>query len=160
MKDEIMKILLVYYSRTGTTGKVAKAIRDKVDCDLEELIDTVKRNGVFGYIRCGFQAVKKKHTVLKPLKHDPSKYDLVLVGTPVWAGGMSTPIRTFLHEHKGQLEKVAFFRTCGNIKYNPFDEMEVLCGKKPLGAMGIMEKAVKKGDYSTELKKFVENINL
>ena len=155
-----MKILLVYYSRTGTTGKVAKAIGDKIDCELEELIDTVKRKGFFGFMRSGFQAFKKKQTLLKPLKHDPSEYDLVVIGTPVWAGVMSTPVRTFLHDHKGRFEKVALFCTCGNIKYNPFDEMEVLCGKKALGAMGLEEKKVKKGDYSSELKKFIGKMNL
>ena len=160
MKDEIMKILVVYYSRTGTTGKVAKAIQAKLECELEELIDTVKRSGFFGYIRCGFQAARKKITVLKPMKHDPSEYDLVLIGTPVWAGVMSTPARTFLHEYKEKFDKVAFFCTCGNNKYNPFDEMEVLVGKKPLGTMGLTAKAVKKGEYSSELKKFIKKMDL
>jgi len=33
-----MKILVVFYSRSGNTGRVAEEIRDKLDCDIEELL--------------------------------------------------------------------------------------------------------------------------
>ncbi|MDY6965570.1 MAG: hypothetical protein SVM80_06305 [Halobacteriota archaeon] len=40
-----MKSHLVYYSRTGTTKKVADAISDIINCDIEEIVDTKDRSG-------------------------------------------------------------------------------------------------------------------
>jgi flavodoxin len=43
-----MKTLVVYYSRTGTTRKVAEAIAGILRCDIEEVVDTKKRSGILG----------------------------------------------------------------------------------------------------------------
>ena len=44
-----MRSLVVYYSRTGVTKKVAEAISRKLGSDVEEIIDQRDRSGPKGY---------------------------------------------------------------------------------------------------------------
>ena len=78
-----MKALVVYYSRKGRTKKVAETISNIISCDIEEIADTKDRTGLLGYIHSGRQAMKKKLTAIKNTEKEPSKYDLVIIGTPV-----------------------------------------------------------------------------
>jgi flavodoxin len=43
---ESKKILIVYYSRTGTTKKVAEYLRTMFSCDIEEVLDSKIRKGI------------------------------------------------------------------------------------------------------------------
>ena len=104
-----MKILVVFYSRSGNTGRVAEEIRDNLECDIEEIIDTKNRSGILGYLRSGRDAGNRKLTVLKDIINDPSQYDLLIIGTPLWGGHVSTPVRTYIHENQANFKDVAFF---------------------------------------------------
>ena len=84
-----MKALTVFYSRTGTTREVAESISQTLSCDVEEIVDTKKRGGPLGLLFSGRDASQKKLTVVRPPQKDPSLYDIVVIGTPVWAGNMS-----------------------------------------------------------------------
>ena len=104
-----MKKLVVYYSRTGNTHKVAEEITNGLECDIEEIIDTKNRSGPLGYIRSGRDAGNRKLTVLKDIINDPSQYDLLIIGTPLWAWHVSTPVRTYIHENQANFKDVALF---------------------------------------------------
>jgi menaquinone-dependent protoporphyrinogen IX oxidase len=80
-----MKILVVFYSRTDNTRKTAEEIASVLECDMEEIIDTKNRSGALGYIKSGKDASRRKLTVLKEIINDPSQYDLLIIGTPLWA---------------------------------------------------------------------------
>lgn len=123
-----MNTLVVYYSRTGTTKKVGEALTALLDCDSEELIDTKKRTGLLGFLKSGRDAAKKELTVLESLVHDPQLYDVVVLGTPVWGGTMSSPTRTYIETNKSKFNRVAFFCTQGGSD-NPrlFSDMAALC---------------------------------
>ncbi|MDP3065447.1 MAG: flavodoxin [Methanobacteriaceae archaeon] len=108
-----MKTLVVFYSRTGNTRRVAEEIQNSLDCDIEEIIDTKKRSGPLGYMKSGRDASSGKLTVLKDITHDPASYDLLIIGTPLWAWHVSTPARTYIHQNHTKFSKVAFFCTAG-----------------------------------------------
>ena len=65
-----MKPLVIFYSRTGWTKKVAENISKNLNCDIEEVVDHKKRNGLFRFITSGRDAMKKKTTVPKHLMLD------------------------------------------------------------------------------------------
>ena len=52
---------------------------------------------------------------ITPPKHDLSEYALVVVGTPIWAARLSSPVRTYLSQQRESLERVAFFCTQAGI---------------------------------------------
>ncbi|MGZ4919476.1 MAG: flavodoxin, partial [Halobacteriota archaeon] len=67
-----MKVLVVFYSRTGTTKRVGEALAEMLDCDSEELLDTQKRSGPLDVMTAGRNARAKKLTTLAGIKHDPA----------------------------------------------------------------------------------------
>lgn len=154
-----MKALIVFYSRSGITKKVSEKIRSSLSCDMEEILEPRGRKGFFGFIRSCYQAVFKKLSEIKEPERDLSDYDIVIIGTPTWAGTMSTPVRTYLTTEKNKIREAAFFATSGNGKEQRiFRAMEKLVGKKPVAALMIGEKKVKSGEHEKELKRFVKKM--
>lgn len=154
-----MQILVVYYSRSGHTRQIAQEVSKELKCDIEEIQDTVNWSGPIGWLNAGRQASSRALTKLQPIKNDPSKYDLVIIGTPVWAGTMSTPVRTYITENKEKLKKVAFVITEGGRgEEATFKEMEELCGKKAAATVFVKVGEIKKGEYSDKVKKFAQEL--
>ena len=154
------RTLLVYYSRTGTTREVAQEISTILACDVEEIVDTKNRQGVFGYLRSGFDAAFRRLTKLEPVRHDPASYDLIIVGTPVWNASLSAPVRTYLTMHRGQLKNVAFFCTYGGSgSRRVFRQMSEISGKSPLDVLDVREADVKRRTYVDHVKAFVSTVS-
>jgi flavodoxin len=154
-----MKTLVAYYSRTGRTKKIAQAISNNLGSDIEEIIATKKRSGPFGYLRSGREAMGKKLAMINGIKNDPSSYDLVIIGTPVWASTMSSPVRTYIHQNKNRFKNVAFFCTMGGSDFETtFSQMEELCEKKPIGSLYVEVMDVLKENYNDRIKKFIDDI--
>jgi flavodoxin len=154
-----MKTLVLYYSRTGNTGKIAEELADALGCDIEEIVDTVDRSGASGYMRSVYHAIMKKPTVLKEMKNDPADFDLVVIGTPVWNMKMSTPIRTYITQNQAKFNNVAFFATAsGNAFDGTFRAMEELIGVTPLGTLGVRAKEIKNNSYQSNLEEFIKEI--
>lgn len=152
-----MKTLVVFYSRTGTTKKVAQTITDILRCDIEEIFDTNNRDGALGYFLAGRDATLRRLTTFKPVQKNPAEYDLVILGTPIWAFTMSTPIRTYISENKEKFKEVAFFCTEGGSGgRSAFRDMEDLCKKKPLSLLELKTAEVIKEKYSDKVEKFIE----
>jgi flavodoxin len=136
-----MKTLVVYYSRTGITRKVGEEICRLIKCDSEEILDQKNRNSIFGYLGGGGDAAKQRLTKIGKLSRKIDDYDLLVIGTPVWAWNMTPAIRTFITENQDKLKKIAFFCTMGGSGgKNAFAEMEKLCGRKPLADLELTSR--------------------
>jgi flavodoxin len=157
-----MKSLVVYYSRTGNTKKVAEALASMLKCDIEELADkksSKSREGLFGYLRCCKEGMKKIMPEIEKTKNNPASYDMVIVGAPNWGSNMASPVRTYLAINKSKFKKVAFFCTMGGQSPGKtFIDMEEICSKKPVALLGLRASAVKKGDHMPKVKEFCEKI--
>jgi flavodoxin len=153
------KILVIYYSRTGTTAKVADAIAGATGADVERLMDTVDRSGFMGFMRSLFDAIRRRGTTLKPLSVDPALYEVVVIGTPDWGKSMSTPMRTFLETYKGRLRQVAFFLTDGKADHDAiFREMAALVGREPIACLGLPRDDVVKDRFAAKVETFVKSL--
>ena len=156
-----MKALVVFYSRTGATKQVAEALAESLNCDSEELIDTKKRSGPLGFLSAGKDAKAKKLTKLTDIKRDPALYDLVILGTPIWAGTLSSAARTYIANNKSKFKRVAFFCTHGGGESQQlFAEMEALCERRPVSILALQEKEVKTGAYQGKIREFVDGLQM
>jgi len=152
-------ILVVYYSRSGTTETVARAIAEATGAGVEPLVDTVNRGRALGFVRSVRDAASRRQTTLQPLSVDPADYDLVVVGTPDWGKSVSAPVRTFLAIHAGRLRQVAFFLTDGEAEHaRVFREMASLVGREPVAQLGIPHDEVDRGAYREQLAAFLESL--
>jgi flavodoxin len=151
-----MKCLLVFYSRTGRTKKIAELISTEMKCEYEEILDTKKRKGfIIGFINSGFAATREKLTIIKTIQKDPKLYDTVILGTPIWNKRMTPAIRTYITENKNRFKSVAFYCTMGG-KGGPqtFESMRKLCEKTPVSTLAITKKEIKNKLHLDKIKNF------
>ena len=149
-----MKSLVVYYSRTNITKKLAEDIAANINADIEEIISKVNYQGKIGYARGGNDAMRGKIIDLDDFKYNPEDYDVVYIGGPVWAGRAANPVISYLKQNEGKFKNVKFFLTAGSSGFESgFKQMEDF-SIKPLKTLALTTKEVKKDTY--DLKTFLD----
>lgn len=106
-----MKALVIYYSHDGNTRLVARAIAEAVGADTLELKPTkeVASQGFAKFFWGGAQVMMKRTPPLLPFDKQPREYDLLFIGTPVWAGTYTPPLRTFFSTMDPKGKQIALF---------------------------------------------------
>lgn len=108
-----MKKLVVYYSLDGNTRFIARKLAEKFQADLLELKPEkeIPKKEPFKHLWGGKQVIMSESPKLEDHGIQPDEYDLLLIGTPVWAFTFAPPIRSFLKEHQIKNKKVVVFCT-------------------------------------------------
>lgn len=153
----VPRILVIDYSRSGNTHEVAQAIASACGADLEQIQDVKPRNGLWGWIRSGREALRGTPASIRPTKRDPAAYDLVVLGSPVWAGHVSSPMRAYL-ERARELSRVAFFVTeggSGGVK--ALAEMTTLARQQPVATLELRANDIG-GDFRPKLGGFLSRV--
>ena len=152
-----MKSLVVFYSRTDITKKLAEEIAARTDSDIEEIIPKVNYQGKIGYARGGKDAITEKIIDLETVKYDPKDYDMVYLGAPVWAGKAANPLISYIKQNEGKFGNVKYFTTMGGSGFEGcLDQMEKYTGKKPLATLALSTKEVKKDLFEDRLVEFLK----
>lgn len=151
-----MKCLVVYYSRTGITRAVAHYVAEALGADVEDLIDTKNRKGPLGFVIAGKDAALKKFVPIEPPKHDPAGYDLVVIGSPVWANTMSSAVRAYLTEHGRNIRAAALVSTThtSGVAESQRDMRAMLPGEV-IATIGLRQKIVKRGEHLAAVDAFI-----
>ncbi|MFX0075923.1 MAG: flavodoxin family protein [Candidatus Hermodarchaeota archaeon] len=133
------KILIVYYSLTGSTRFIAETLVEPLEADILELKPLKELNPDSGkkFMWGGAQATMKKKPKLEEIEIDPLEYDLIVLGTPVWAWTINPSIRSFLSMFDLSGKKVALW-TCSAGSGNR--------------AMEQFKKALKKSDIIGQIR--------
>jgi len=153
--------LVVYYSLTGYTRQIAEAIAAAHDADLEVIKDTFNRDTGLGRIRSAIEGLLGLRSSITPPKHDLSEYDLVVVGTPVWAARLSSPVREYLSQQSASLKRVAFFSTQGGIGGKwALQNMAKVCGQWPIARMIISTRQLNTPVAEEKIAKFMSEIGI
>ncbi|MCD4827670.1 MAG: hypothetical protein K8Q99_07825 [Acholeplasmataceae bacterium] len=107
------KAIILCYSFEGYTLQMATFIKENLNIDLHEIkpLDELKSKGFYKYIWGGRQVVFKKKPELKPFDIDFDAYDLIFLGSPIWAGTFAPAIRTILEDGIFKDKEVAYFYT-------------------------------------------------
>ena len=107
-----MKSLVVYFSKGGNTRYVGQQIAEALGADVEEIVEEgVNRQGLIGWLLAGRDGMMKKKVKIKKPSVDAAAYDLVFIGSPVWAFNLAPAIRSYLNENKIVGKKLALFCT-------------------------------------------------
>jgi flavodoxin len=121
-----MKSLVVFYSLEGNTRLLADAIADAADAKILELKPKkgIRVGGFLKIIVGVFQVMFRRKPKVLPLEKNPEDYDLLFIGTPVWAGTFTPAIRTFFSDVNLNDKKIALFCSYAKDKGVVFDEMK------------------------------------
>jgi len=164
VRRKAMKALVVYYSRTGNTKRVAEVLVEalrqrKCDATLEEIVERKDRSGLLGWLRAGRDATLNKETEIEEMKNDAAEFDVVVVGTPVWAFTATPAVVTFLCRYGGKIKKAAFFCTLNSKgARRALARMGKVSGKNPIAEAAFYAKSIKKGEFVKEVEDFARSL--
>lgn len=105
------RILIAYYSFEGNTKFIAEALAKCLEADLMEIKPDkeIQSKGFSKYIWGGTQVVMGNKPKLVPFTKNINDYDMILVGTPIWAGTYAPPVKTLLEGNYIEGKKIAYF---------------------------------------------------
>jgi len=147
-----MKTLIVYYSLTGNVKFIAENMAKTIGADLLELKpkDKIDSKGFMKFLWGGKQVFMKETPALEVLNKNPDDYDVIIIGTPVWAWSYTPAFRSFFKENKIENKKIAFFCCHGGGKGHVFEKLkEALPNNQFIGEIDFLEPLKKE----TEMKK-------
>jgi flavodoxin len=152
--------LVVYFSRSGHCRRLAEEIAVTAGADLDVIREMRVRSGVFGYLRSAHEARQKKAVTISPTAKDPSRYSLVVLGSPVWAGNMCSPIRAYITANKSKLTRIALFCTQGGSGAEKvLQAMAELCEQTPVATASFNDSEVAQKLHREKLRKFIDEVS-
>lgn len=110
-----MKKAVVFYSLSGNTQAAAKEITEGIGADLIELklvkpFPTEKSKQL---ALGGMQAMFGMKPAIQELSKNIKEYDVLILGTPIWAGTIAAPVHSFLNKYQVLDKIVAVFTFSG-----------------------------------------------
>ncbi|NKF23590.1 flavodoxin family protein [Solimonas marina] len=148
------KQLVVFYSRTGATRRLAHRLAERLDADVEEIFELHPRRGI---LRCVFDALSGHEPDIAAPLFKASDYERVIVGSPVWAGRVASPVRSYLVAYSETFREVSFFCTCYRHGFSAFADMASLCDRLPRATLMVLASATDVG-ASVALDGFVRQL--
>ncbi|MBU1124629.1 MAG: NAD(P)H-dependent oxidoreductase [Candidatus Omnitrophica bacterium] len=149
-----MKSVIIYYSFSGNTRKVAEVLEAHLRTKGEvELIGLKPTQETKAFLAQCAQALRRVRTELEPVKFDLSEYKGIFLGTPVWAFAPVPALNTFLDKCEGVNGKhVTLFTTYGSGTGNQkcLDSMQNALTKKGVSnfsRFSIQQFKVKDNDF-------------
>jgi len=156
-----MRACIVYYSATGNTRALAEAAARLSGADIVEVRDEEDYSKVMMYLKGAPRARRGEAARIEPAAIDVGGYDLVAVGTPVWAfrpTPAANAIVAALQNCEGK-QAVAFATSGGA----PGDTVGVLKarmeerGMKVVGTFHASDKEVKRGEGADALARLISS---
>lgn len=126
---EDSKKLIVYYTYTGHTKIIAEYIQKKLNCDILELKPVVPYSTNYQQVVDEEQNNSSSNEMpqIEKINVDLTKYNEIILGSPVWWYTITPVIRTFLKENDLSDKKVVPFATNAGWLGQTFEEVKKLC---------------------------------
>lgn len=103
--------LVVFFSRTGYTKKLAYEIADAKGADIYEVKTTEKVSGNAGFWWCGRFGMHRWGMNIEEPNIDFSQYKEIVLCSPVWVFALSAPMRQFCKNNSGKIHNVSYVLT-------------------------------------------------
>lgn len=100
--------LVVYFSRMGYVKTVAYRVANESGADILEIKSPEKTDGTLGFWWCGRFGMHRWDMPIEDIPVDLSAYNEVTVCSPIWVFSLSAPIRSFLRQAKGKINKINY----------------------------------------------------
>lgn len=156
-----MKSIIVYFSLTGNTKKLGVKIyeilkKENFKPELFEIEIKEKHN----FIRNCIDAIKKRTVQIEKIPLI-EKFDLIFIGSPVWAGSITPAVRSFIKETDFSGKDVFLFTTYGSglLKEKAMKEFEEMVKEKNGKIIGKIEiKGKKIEEEKEEIEKCLKEL--
>lgn len=110
------EVLVVYYTRTGNSQRLAEEISIKLHGIKDQIKSENKYKGISGFIKGGFRAVRKKEDDIT-YKKNPEDYRVVVIVSPIWASNIPPAVRRYIKKNVNKMKNYSFIIN-GGLKEN------------------------------------------
>lgn len=97
------KTLVVYFSRMGYTKKYAYQVENDNKCALLELTTKETTKFTKGFWWCGRFGMHEWPMLIDEINIDLSKFDKIIICSPIWVFKVCGPIRDFCNKYKDKI---------------------------------------------------------
>ena len=154
------KPLLITFSRSGNTRRVAAQLARPLDAEAEEIRDLIPHTGLIGFLRAGYEALSHRPSPIARSTHDPQNRPLLGIGTPNWAGNAASPVLAWLKRHEGRIGPYAVLVTQGGSGGEKVvDQIEGLIGHPPLARLIVSEPDLASGHDKLMTEDFLHRLH-
>ena len=110
------KVLVLYYSQTGTTQIVAEELQKQLGADIERIEAVNPYDGDFGATieRSSKERESGEVPEIKPIQANLAHYDVIFLGYPIWFGTYAMPVATLVKENDFAGKTIVPFCTFGS----------------------------------------------
>lgn len=158
-----MKSIVIYYSYSGNTRKVAEKIQRKLKSDIAEIETVEPYTGSYDdVVNQGQQEINSGFMPkIKPVNVDLSQYDTVILGTPVWWYTFAPAMKTFLETADLSRKNVYPFATNGGWIGHTFKDFTKAClGANVQPGMNIRFNENKQLTSDSDIEKWMDGFSL
>ena len=160
-----MKKLVIFYSLEGNTTFVAEAIAEATDAEILELKPKKDLNpkSFTRFIIAGIQIIFKIKPALMEFDKDIDNYDILFIGTPVWAANFTPSLRSLFSNVIIENKKIALFCCYGDNPGKTFKSLKKqLTGNVFVGEIGfkdpIKQNETKKKEILKEISDWAKQV--
>lgn len=118
-------MLIAYYSLEGNTKCIADSMAQIFKADVEEIktIGPIDAHRFMDHYWGGDRENPPEEIEIVKPERDPSAYDLIIIGTPVWAWAPAPPVHTFIKKLNMKGKKVAIYACSEGEPGKTFEKM-------------------------------------
>ncbi|MFT4007645.1 MAG: flavodoxin [Lacrimispora sp.] len=157
-----MSTLVVYFSFSGNTKFIAEKVAETISADIIELKISKKypADGFQKYFWGGKSVIFGEKPRLMNGPIDLNGYKTIIIGTPVWAGSFTPPIKSFISEYEIRGKRIALFAThAGGGAQKCFAKLKKeLSGNEFIGEIDFAESKKSLEEKSSEASKWAKSL--
>ncbi|EHP40038.1 hypothetical protein OR16_28059 [Cupriavidus basilensis OR16] len=154
------KILIVYYSRTGTARQAAQALAAHTGWPLAEVSDLSSRAGLRGDARCVLDILLQRHVGYRYAGPAVDECQRLVIVAPIWVGHLAAPMRSFLRDSMPLCCKTSVI--CVMARQGAFkgaEEIARLATEPPSPVLALRQGDVASGAALQDLRAFAEQVD-
>jgi flavodoxin len=133
----MMKVCTIFNSYSGNTRSVAERVHATCGGKLVEVTSKEYSSRITAYTIGCYRAMKGLSDSIEPSSIDVSSDDLIVIGTPVWAGRATPAINAAVAALSGCTgKKAVIFATCGGKARDTLPILKAALGEKGVTVTG------------------------
>ncbi|MGO4331800.1 flavodoxin family protein [Cupriavidus sp. 2TAF22] len=153
------KILIVYYSRTGTSRQAAEELAAHTGWPIAEVGDQVSRAGLLGDARCVLDVLLQRHVGYRYAGPSLDEYQQIVIVAPVWVGHLAAPMRSFLRDRLPLTCKTSVVCVMARQGgFNAAEEVARLASEAPSPVIALRQSNVASGAALQALRAFAAQV--
>lgn len=152
-------VLVVCYSYSGVTRRLAELLCSRFDWPVAEVRDAHPRSGWPGTFHCVLDSLLRRRPAILYEGPDPGGFRTVVLMAPIWMYRLAGPMRSFVWQNRDSFQHVVVISTMGSAgASNALAEVARILGKSPTHAAAFTTQEVEDGTCTTRLFALADQI--